>query len=192
VNKKIYIALIFAAYSYGCKPKQTNNKPHDFKNSDWGMSIEAVSNAETNSKSIAHTDDMLVYAGTLDGMKAQVSYGFDENKRLFSASYTIVEPFASSNTYILKYQSLKSDLIKMYGKPEKDETNWIDPLYKDHLNNYGMAVSKGELNYLATWKLKNKSLIIQLKGEDFKSDLTISYFSPASMAKYKEKPAEGL
>jgi len=97
----------------------------------------------------------------------------------------------NSNAFIEDLNKLKSILTEKYGKPESDDVVWLDDLYKDDPNNWGMAVSAGHLVYDVVWKTKTTKILEKLRGDNFDVTLLVQYssleLSGLEEAKEKEK-----
>lgn len=148
---------------------------YDFRNTNWGMSKEEVKLTEEK-KSIYEDDDSLLYKVEIDKYDCYCGYYFLENK-LYRSAYIFTEKHNNKNAYIEDYENLKELLTKKYGKPTWENVNWKDDFYKDIKGNWGLAVARGDLEYLITWETFITDRQMRLTGENYKIDLIISYYS---------------
>lgn len=195
-----YLIIVFLAFCFtinfpGCKnsnlPKQNNADSlktdniqgveqdtfhiKDFRETSWGMNMNQVRKHET-SIFVSTEPNLLVYETTLNGLKANVIYQFVDNK-LARTGYMIKEIHSNRNNYIDDYDKIKNLLIKKYGTPTVDKTNWYNDLYRDTPQDYGMAVSIGHLKYISSWKTSRSEIINGLYGENYDIHHIIFYTS---------------
>jgi hypothetical protein len=151
-------------------------RPADFRKTSWGMSRPQVKAVEP-SKLIKEDDQGLFYSSELSGFgDVLIGYIFVEGK-LVRASYVSEVRHTNSNAFIDDFIKIKSMLTDKYGKPESDNVVWLDDLYKDDPDNWGMAVSAGHLVYDAAWKTKTTKILEKLKGDNFDVTLIVQYTS---------------
>jgi hypothetical protein len=151
-------------------------KPTDFRKTSWGMTREQVKGVES-SKLVKEDEHGLFYSSELSGFgEVMIGYIFAEGK-LVRASYVSEVRHTNSNSFIDDFNQLKSTLTEKYGKPESDDVVWLDDLYKDDPDNWGMAVSAGHLVYDVVWKTKTTKILEKLKGDNFDVTLIVQYTS---------------
>ncbi len=146
---------------------------HDFRELDWGMTINEVKQAETLQLK-SQIGSQLRYTKSLNGINCSLIYYFTQG-RLSKAVYSSKESYLDYNDYIKDYQALKNILVKKYGQPLNDDQNWTDPKNKEQSKDNGTAVSNGQLQYAANWSNDRTRIEILLKGVNKKCDLSISY-----------------
>lgn len=91
--------------------------------------------------------------------------------------YLFSERHTNQNDYISDYKTLKKSLTKKYGKPKSSKSYWLNDLYKDNYQQWGMAVSKGDLTYYTHFKTDDTEIVLALSGDNYKIDLRIEYQS---------------
>jgi hypothetical protein len=165
-------------------------KPADFRKTSWGMTREQVKAVES-SKLIKEDEHGLFYSSELSGFgEVLIGYIFAEGK-LVRTSYISQVRHTNSNAFIEDFSKIKSILTEKYGRPESDDVVWLDNLYKDDPDNWGMAVSAGHLVYDTVWKTKTTKILEKLKGDNFDVTLIVQYtsleLSGLEEAKDKEK-----
>ncbi len=181
------ILLVFLMQGPGTAQTE---KPTDFRKTSWGMTRERVKAVES-SKLIKEDERGLFYSSELTGFgDVLIGYIFAQGK-LVRTSYVSEVRHTNSNAFIEDFTHLKSILTEKYGKPESDDVVWLDDLYKDDPDNWGMAVSAGHLVYDAAWKTKTTNILEKLKGDNFDVTLIVQYssieLSGLEEAKDKEK-----
>ena len=110
------VILCFSLVSCG----QQAEKPHDFRNVDWGMSQKKVADAEGTD--YLYADESLMYfAGEMLGQPVEIYYEFEDDK-VFSAEckYVIQDGMILSDC-IDNYVSLREQLIELYGEPNEED-----------------------------------------------------------------------
>lgn len=150
-------------------------KEFDFRKAKWGMTENEVRASETG-KFYTDIVNGFVYEDRIADMNAFVFYMFGSNK-LAMASYMIDKEHSNKNDYISDFKTLKNLLIKKYGEPYLDKTIWKNNLYKNDLDDYGMAISVGHLVYTAKWSHIGTEIFLRLSGDNYKIMLGIDYTS---------------
>lgn len=169
---------------------------YDFRKTKWGMTPAQVKASESTSPidegRASQFDLIIVYSGSVANLNTRYSYHFINN-RLVSAFYHFEESYINSNQYIEDYYKIKEILTRKYGSPTKDSTVWINDLYKDDPQNYGMAISIGHLVLQSDWQTPETDVRLTLRGENFQASVGVIYIdrkSKALMESYKEKSEE--
>lgn len=153
----------------------------NFRNTVWGMTKEEVKQIEGLS-SLSLTEDGTDYIAyekdQIVGLPAAVVYCFDDDQKLWRGAYNFsgIE-HTNKNLYIDDYYALVDGLTKVYGSPIYNEPYWSDDLYKDDLEDWGFAVSLGDVSFEAEWKTPETDIWISLSGDNYKIKLAIYYDS---------------
>lgn len=89
----------------------------------------------------------------------------------FSAEHT------NDNLYIDDFKSIDKALTEKYGQPDLDGNMiWKDDFLKGNENNYGLAISRGDLSIGSTWNFSNNVLIIHMiYGDNYEIGHAIMY-----------------
>jgi hypothetical protein len=161
---------------YSTKESSPKTTPKStFRKANWGMTMGEVREIE-KAKFFQEDDLFLAYEGKLSGFAVYIVYIFVDNK-LVRAKYAINEEHLNGNDYIADYKALKELLTKKYDKPIEDEQHWKSDLYKDDPQQWGFAVSMGDLVYYSTWELMSTTISMYLTGDNFKTQHMVEYVS---------------
>ncbi len=158
-------------------PKEDIDGKSNFRKTTWGMSIQAVKSSESE-ELLKAEDDALWYKTTIGGNECVILYLFVDNM-LCRSKYIFSHDHTNKNLFIQDYSALKADLQKKYGDPDEDEVVWLNSLYKDDLDDWGLAISIGHLAYYTKWVIDNTQIYLSLRGDKYKIQLVIEYQSLA-------------
>jgi len=161
---------------------------YDFRKTTWGMNKEQVKATEDR-KADYEENAMLFYKVKIFGGSYYCFYSFLEDT-LYNGGYVFTEEHANKNLYINDYIEFKGILTKEYGKPTMDEINWKNDLYKDDKSEWGMAISVGDLEYLAFWETLNTKIGLMLDGTNYEISLILSYDSKEWLREWVNKIKE--
>src|SRR5271169_3009006 len=151
------------------------NPEFTFRQTKWGMSKNEVKNSE-KLKLISGSANSLFYRGIVNGMVTLVVYKFSKDK-LSSGTYIFEEEHSNKNDYIDYYDKAKSPLIRIYGKPKDDRTDWKNDVFRQSPQNWGTAISAGYLEYLTFWETDKTKILLSLSGENYEMKFFLSYRS---------------
>ena len=145
----------------------------DFQNSNWGMTKSEVLQAEAKGLSEMDIGNL---AGVKDvsGREAIVSFEF-ENGKLYDGMIIFTDEHTNENLYIDDYNSIKNALCEKYGEPVTDWQDWSDDLYRDDPDEWGFAVSLGDVAFYTTWKTETTEIAQILTGDNFEVTHFINY-----------------
>lgn len=161
------------------------NEKYDFRNTKWGMTKIEVKQSEGKREVQDENGKSLIYVDTIANQTFGVIYNFVNNK-LYSAGYMSLERHTNENLYIKDYEKMKELLINKYGKPsdrwwntnkEYDEMVWFDDLYKNKPNEWGFAVSIGDLVYQNCWNTNEVGIVLSLKGDNYEISFGVVYYN---------------
>lgn len=144
-----------------------------FRKSSWGLSLAEVKASESSEPRLEKAD-YLDFDVTLGRFRCLAAYIFVGNQ-LVRGKYVVLEEYQNQTNYLTVYAELKDSVSKKYGSPIKDETYWLNDLYKDDYSEWGMAVGCGHLSKFASWKTPESTINVGLFGENFDVHVTVEY-----------------
>jgi len=188
--KKIIIIFfillgVFNLFCYAQKteipPPRIRNITATFRGTKWGMSSEQVKSLEkaklVKSDHINNLGlDVLIYSDSVGGLDCGIIYYFAENK-LVEGRYIFMSEHSNKNLYIQDFKDINEAIKGKYGKPKEDKKTWLDSLYEDDLENWGLAVSIGHLIFQTKWSFQDSEILHILKGDNFKITHMVAYLS---------------
>ena len=148
---------------------------YSFRHTNWGMAQEEVLAAERVDP-IEKNENMVKYEVQLLGKNFVLTYLFFEN-RLVGSVYILDEKFLNSEHYIQMYTELKEELIKKYGQPSRETTNWANDTYKNVRKKWGLALSLGHFDYVTAWDTQNTTIDCSLSAENYNVLCVVEYWS---------------
>ena len=146
---------------------------HDFGTARWGMTIAQVISSEASTP-ISESANSLKYIGTYNGMDAEVVYVFSGD-RLVRGRYKSRSPHSDEIAYLRDYMRMKELLTGKFGKPQINEEQWTNSLYKDNPERHGFAVYIGHLSYRAKWTTNRSNILLELKSNNYNMLLEALY-----------------
>lgn len=158
-----------------------------FRKLSWGAHRLDVKQSEP-SVAWLEDDGYLGFESALGGNECLVVFVF-LNDMLVRGKYVFSQKFANDNTYLSKFDEFKDMLQKKYGVPDSDNEYWLNDLYQDDYQSWGMAVSAGHMSRFTMWVDGATKVCLSLTGEGYQCDLSIEYSSieyEAEESKYKE------
>jgi len=92
-------------------------------------------------------------------------------------------------------EKFKEALVKKYGQPSEETTNWRNETYKNHRKKWGLALSLGHVEYDSKWETQNTKIECSLKELNHYVLCLIEYWSIEysqllEMVQEDEKPDE--
>ncbi|GAB3324361.1 hypothetical protein GCM10027299_21600 [Larkinella ripae] len=192
--KRIFVLLLFLSACQTDNSQEqvkTVKKAYDFRKMNWGDKIADVKKTELKAPDLEDTL-RIVYKDINVGLNKVMLLYFFKKGRAFMGVYDFSERHLNDNKYIEDFYSLKEDLTKKYGKPTLDTTAWSGSLFRDNPNQFGTAVATGYLRYNTRWKKPNTEVALELKGDNLKAKLYITYIDSLMAANYRGSVADGL
>jgi len=156
-------------------PVNDDQSNEGFRKARWGAPREEIRLLEAGGWDV-DTPELLVVPTQLADLGVNAVYILLMDQ-LVRAKYMLTETFQNSNHYLNAYETLKASLAKKYGPAESDDTFWSNDLYQDDYQEWGMAVSCGDLIRSATWQTAETDVLLTLDGENFEVSVVIQYTS---------------
>ncbi|MEE9095386.1 hypothetical protein [Pseudarthrobacter phenanthrenivorans] len=144
-----------------------------FRKASWGASHSEVKASESSEPQLEQ-DEYLDFEVRLGRFKCLAAYIF-VGDQLVRGKYLVTEQYQNQTQYLTVYEELKGSLSKKYGSPYKDETYWLNDLYKDDYSEWGMAVGCGHLSKFSFWETSDSTINIGLFGENFDVQVSVEY-----------------
>jgi len=183
MNLKKYFSYILLFVSF-------STLAGDFRSSDWGDSISKTKTLES-AELVGQDADALYYKTSIASIEMLTFFSY-LNDALYSGAYLSQEKYMNKNRFIDDYNKISKLLTKKYGKPSVEDIIWLDEdsYYKDERNNWGLAISMGELLMRAIWKTDTTTIINGLRGDNFELNHVIFYEELASKERVQKLEEE--
>lgn len=127
--KKIIACLLLLCITTfsGCGKSEAAEKKFDFRNTNWGMSMEEVKTAETIELSDS-TDNYYFYYNVpvADILSSELIYTFD-NGKLTAAMYVSEKTKDGATLSYNEYETVRNGLLKVYGTAKEDNSDSYSP-----------------------------------------------------------------
>lgn len=179
--KKIVLTLLLVIMITGV----VGAEDYDFRQVNWGMSMEEVKQAEDNSQLREESSTDLIYNITLNNIDFVLKYNFKNNK-LYESFYIMNDSFDIGQIYIDKYKYFREILTEKYGDASGKGRMKLGDTYDDTK----LALYHKELVYMNNWetdKVKIESYLSKL-GDGI--TILITYKSKEYMNLKEEKEQE--
>jgi hypothetical protein len=133
----------------------------------WGMTKTRLLELEGRPLAIERKPggEIVQYVRTLLDKRCLVEYLVAQN-RLVGVRYHLMDKYTDKNRYIQDYYRLKAFVVQQLGEPKRDESLWLDSLYRNNAEQWGTAVSQGQLEFRAEWTVKDTDIMLTLAGAD--------------------------
>jgi len=171
--KKIF--MIFFIVSMVAQVKLSWGDTYNFRFTKWGMTPAEVISSEKMDP-IEKDEKMIKYKTQILDKNVELLYLFAQNK-LIGASYRLDENYLNSERFIKAYARFKEELIKKYGPPNKEITNWKNDAFKSDRNKWGIALSLGYLEYFTFWETPGTTVSCGLKENNYYVLCSVEYWS---------------
>ena len=171
--KKIFVLLFIVGMV--TQVKLSWGDTYNFRHTNWGMTPEEVIASETIAP-IEKDKTMIKYNTQILDKNVELLYLFAQNK-LIGASYKLDENYLNSERFIKAYTRFKGELLKKYGLPTKEITQWKNDAFKSDRNKWGIALSLGYLEYFTFWEAPGTTVSCGLKEKNFYVLCSIEYWS---------------
>ena len=146
----------------------------DFHYSTWGMSKEEVMRAESELTLVDAGDYLIAEDAAVAQEDASLLFVFDNNK-LVSGMVQFTAQHSNENLYLDDYDAINESLIEKYGMASVDEKQWKDTLYQDDPEDWGFAVSLGDLVLISSWETDTTEIRHMLTGDNYEVTHGILY-----------------
>lgn len=160
----------------------------------WGMTQDEVIKSEEKMDPVEITENMIKYKTQIMRNSVELHYVFADNK-LIGAIYNLEDNYLNSDRFRNTYTKFKSALIKKYGQPVEERTDWINDTYKEFRKKWGLALSLGHVEYASSWRTPGTTIECSLREENYYVLCLIEYWSIEYLQllkeiKKEEKPIE--
>ena len=157
-----------------------------FRGQSFGTTKATVKSLET----VPLFDDqnnVLQYNTTVAGVDSSVMYSFNSSNQLYQCGAVVSSNYYDDNLYIDDYYDYLEALTEKYGEPKTNEILWKDDLFKGDPNDYGLAVSIGDLAYYAQWDFDDFDIMVLCSGKEY--NVTTGFLITSKIYSADEKPS---
>jgi hypothetical protein len=172
---KTKVFMLFFIVSIVAQVQLSWGDTYNFRYTRWGMTPEEVIASETMDP-VEKDGKIIKYKTQILNKNVELFYLFAQNK-LIGASYKLDENYLNSERFINTYTRFKAELIKKYGSPKKEMTNWKNEAFKSDRSKWGMALSFGYLDYISIWETPDTTVSCGLKEDNFYVLCLVEYWS---------------
>ena len=149
---------------------------YNFRHTRWGMTQEEVIGSEEKMDPVEKTEHLVKYKTQVLGKNVVLLYLFAQNE-LIGSSYNLDDNYLNSHHFIGTYNKFKQALMKKYGKPNEEITNWLNDTYKNERKKWGLALSLGHTEYAASWNTQSTTIKCSLREERYYVLCLVEYWS---------------
>ena len=157
------------------KTEEARNETFDFRQIRWGMSRDQVKASEATPPLVSN-NEMIGFKTEVAGKEANCMYGLVDDK-VALGMYQLQDLHSNKNDYFEDFAQFKKILAEKYGTPKVDEVEWKKKTYKDDPEDWGLAVSIGDLIYRAKWETDRTNILLILYGDKYDVTLMVRYDS---------------
>ena len=170
------LILVVFVVSLVTQAKLSQGEDFTFRNSNWGMTKEAVAASENRLDPVSINKNSIAYKTQLLGKNVQLMYFFTQN-RLTGSAYKLDDNYLNSNHFLNTYKTFKAALIRKYGSPAEETTTWTNDTFRNVRLKRGLALSLGHTEYFSNWETPQTRINISLKEENYYVQCLIEYWS---------------
>ena len=149
---------------------------YNFRHTRWGMTQEEVIGSEEKMDPIEKTEHLVKYKTQVLERNVELIYLFAQDK-LIGASYRLDDNYLNSQHFIGTYNKFKQALMRKYGQPNEETTNWLNDTYKNERKKWGLALSLGHTEYAASWNTQSTAIKCSLREENYYVLCSVEYRS---------------
>ncbi len=155
------------------------------KMSSVSMNQEQVKEAEKELEIVSDYEIILSYEDRILELDCSIIYFF-AGEKLVRTKYFFTEKHSNKNDYITDYDTLRTALSKKYGEPLYSNRRWVNDLYKDDPQDWGLAISLGHMEDYTKWETLQTGIFLILYGHNYEIFLEIGY-TGKELAELEEK-----
>jgi hypothetical protein len=148
---------------------------NDFRGFTWGNLLSQVKTGEKSKFVSQDKDDLLTYEDQLAGSDVVVNYQFNDNDKLVSGTYTFTKKYSNPQLYIQDFAKFKNLLNSKYGAARLNKEEWSANTTPNEKENYGQAISDGNLSLYSVWTTGRSEIKIILNTKNNVPLLQIHY-----------------
>lgn len=163
--------------------QQSDTRASHFRGVAWGSSAARVKATET-APLMFEDQGTLGFQTELAAMPCGVYYIFAAGQ-FVRGQYSFTVEHSNPTAFIHDYGNLKDLLQRKYGPASEDREVWCNDLYKDHRDDWGIAISIGHLAYYAIWQSGEVTVCLFLNGDNDQIGLGI-YYEHATYSKLEQ------
>ena len=150
-------------------------KPHDFREVDWGMSQNQVCKAE-NSDYLYADDTLLYFSSTQLDRACELYYEFEDGKLIGAECKFTVEEGMILDDFIGIYAEMRAMLCETYGQPLEDDYRvWSSEAdYAEHKDDReALSIYWQYLTYATAWQTDSSDMALTLDYKDLQINLRL-------------------
>jgi hypothetical protein len=135
---------------------------NDFRGFTWGNLLTQVKANEKSKFVSEDKDDLLAYEDQLAGSDVIVNYQFNDNGKLVSGTYIFTKKYSNPQLYVQDFAKFKNLLTNKYGNSKLSKEEWSANTLPNDKENYGQAISDGNLTLYSVFTTERSSIKIIL------------------------------
>lgn len=167
--------------------RSTSLDPNGYKNVHWGMTFKDVRDYLVDQENVNEYDMQPItngfeYPGTIAGVKATLSYQFD-NDRLYIVRLSPEVQAATRFDFLDSFDEYQTALGAKYGKPARTGFRKVDEQYLNTIESIQLGFAKK----YALWEFERSYIVLVLAGRNRKLEIHITYVSRAIFDEMKDR-----
>jgi len=132
---------------------------------EWGTTKREILRVEGKPQSLDVSEgrEVLIYQREIMNKKCQLEYILDD-QRLVGARLHLLENYADKGRYLEDYNKIRGFLTAKAGAPRSDRVIWQDHSYEKQVDCWGIALSKGQVEFMSDWVFRDTEVRVTLGG----------------------------
>ena len=123
----------------------------------------------------------------LSGYSTTAVASFNPKGELLYGGYEL-DAQTEDHQYYYSFKQWKKGLTKKYGQPDSDDAVWYVDSWKGFPNEWGYALSKGDVEFQAIWVLEDNTRILLIaSGGNYKAETSLVYYSEEAVELLESK-----
>jgi hypothetical protein len=148
----------------------------NFRHTRWGMTQDEVISSEEKLVPVEKTQRLIRYKMQILNKNVELLYVFSLNK-LIGSLYKLDDNYLNSQHFITTYNKFKQALVRKYGRPDEDTTDWLNKTYKVNRKKWGLALSLGHTKYASIWNTNHTTIESNLRENNHNVLCIVEYRS---------------
>jgi len=157
-------------WEYKKVPKQKEVK---FRGVPWGATAEGIKK-HLSKEPVLEEKKGLMYEDKINELGVYCCFNL-ANGKFVRGNYAFKEEHANKNAFIWDFESIDELLKEKYKEPFEHKELWLNDLYKDTPQDWGMAISVGHYVIHSRWKIGKVYITHILRGDNYNIVHVIQY-----------------
>jgi len=172
-----FLSMLLAVVDARAQQEEATGPEEVFAGTQWGDSRGRVRKLCPATKRVKGDPNALACTTEVAGVAAKAVFVFGD-EGLAEIRVQFIAYHADKSQYVADYHAVSDAVIERHGAPDAEDAVWTDDMYRDHPDQWGIALASGMVSLTRSWSRPDVRIVHVASGKNLDVLHVLRYTPP--------------